>query len=385
MKNKFSGRIAVTAQNEYDPERLALIIAEHFAALGIGASFFEGKKVVIKPNLVMKKAPEYAATTHPAVLEGLLKVLSGLGVRPLIAESPGGIYSASRLESFYHVCGLDAPAEKYGAKLNTDTSSRQMFFDGKLVRSFNIITPIADADVIIDLCKLKSHSLTTMSAAVKNLFGTIPGIEKFEAHAAYPDYKDFTSMFCDLCQMLCTEKKVIAITDAIVGMEGNGPTAGTPRDVGCIITSQNPLASDLLAEKIIGFDGKVPSVAESIRRGLCPDSVDKLEIIGNMPAPVIDFVQSDSNRGSSAGILLFFSQGKLGRIFMPRPEIKKAECRGCGECVRSCPQKTISLENNIAKINFGKCIRCYCCQELCPFGAIGIKRNLIIGTIGKIK
>ena len=379
-----SCKVAVSAQKEYDVEKIAYIIAKHFVTLGVGASFFEGKKVVIKPNLIMKKSPDDAATTHPAMLEGLLKVLTGLGVKPVIAESPGGTYSAARLKSIYRGCGIDVPAEKYGAELNYDTSSERMDFDGKFIKSFNIIKPIAEADVIIDLCKLKSHSLTTMSAAVKNFFGTIPGIEKFEAHAAYPDYTDFNSMLCDLCLMHCTEKRVIAITDAIIGMEGNGPTAGKPREIGYILTSENPFASDLLSEHIIGFDGKVPSVRESIERGLCPDNASKLEIAGDIPEPMTDFAAPDTNAGTSVKALKLFSQGRIGRMFMPKP-YATSDCRGCGECARSCPQKTITIKNGKAKVNASNCIRCFCCQELCPFEAIKIKRNFITGLLGKIK
>lgn len=377
-------RVVVTEQKEYDADGIAKAIAVHFAALGIGASFFAGKKVAIKPNLVIKKSPDRAATVHPAVLEGLLKVLSGLGVSPVIAESPGGVYSAARLDGIYRVCGISDVAEKYGAVLNSDTGARRLDADGKLVKSFNVISPIADADVVIDLCKLKAHSLTTMSAAVKNFFGVIPGIEKFEMHAAYPDYDDFNRMLCDLCEMICRKKKVIAITDAIVGMEGNGPTAGDPRAIGYLMTSLDPFASDLVSERILGFEGKVPTVREAISRGLCPESADGVEIVGDVPATVEGFAFPDTKKEGAAGLLTFFSQGAVGKLFMPRPKITFA-CRGCGECVRSCPQKTISLDGEKAEINYGKCIRCFCCQELCPFEAIKIKRNPITAFIGKLK
>lgn len=376
-------RVAVALQREYDADGIAKAIAAQFAALGIGASFFESKKVAIKPNLVVKKSPDRAATVHPAVLEGLLKVLSALGVSPVIAESPGGVYSRARLEGIYRVCGIADVAEKYGATLNFDTGARRIEADGKLVKSFNVIAPVADADVVIDLCKLKAHSLTTMSAAVKNFFGVIPGIEKFEMHAAYPDYDDFNRMLCDLCEAICKKKKVIAITDAVVGMEGNGPTAGSPREIGYLLASLDPFVSDLLCERILGFEGKVPSVREAISRGLCPGSADGIEVLGALPVPVEEFAFPDTKKEGAAGLLTFFSQGAVGKLFMPRPKIT-SDCRGCGECVRSCPQKTISLVDGRAEINYGKCIKCFCCQELCPFEAIKIKRNPITRLIGKM-
>jgi uncharacterized Fe-S center protein len=262
------------------------------------------------------------------------------------------------------------------------------FPDGKTVKNFNIITPAADADILIDLCKLKTHSVTKMSAAAKNLFGTIPGIEKFEMHARYPDYSDFSSMLCDLCRMHCESKEVIAIIDAVIGMEGNGPTAGKPRKIGCIISSLNPFAADLLAEKIIGFDGMCTTVKEAIKRGYCPENADMLKIAGDPVDKFIikNFQPTDADK-QPGKILHYFSSGKIGKLLSPRPVVDKNLCRGCGECKNSCPQKTIIIiekGKKFAQINYDNCIKCYCCQELCPFEAIKIKRNPLIGIITKI-
>lgn len=384
--------VAVSECGSYDEERLAAILRSQFAAFGYDRTFFEGKRVVIKPNLVMKKSPDAAATTHPAVLGAVLCVLTEFGVSPVIAESPGGVYSRQRLEGIYRGCGITEVAERYGARLNFDTGAVQMpFAEGRQVKMFHILSPIAEADVIIDLCKLKSHSLTKMSAAVKNLFGTIPGIEKFEMHATFPDYREFGAMLCDLCEMLCRRKTVIAVTDAVVGMEGNGPTAGTPRKIGAILTSGNPFASDLLCEKLLGFTGTVPLVREAAARGLCPESADALDIIGTRPETLVvsDFKEPDSAKNRSTSALAFFSGGKIGRFFMPRPVVVREKCRACGECVASCPAHTIELAarggQRAAHIRHASCIRCYCCQELCPFEAISVKKNFIIRIISSIK
>ena len=214
--------VAVSECGSYDEKQLAAILRSHFAVFGYDRAFFEGKRVVIKPNLVMKKSPDAAATTHPAVLGAVLCVLGEMGVAPVIAESPGGIYNRQRLEGIYRVCGIAETAQRYGAQLNYDTSAVHVpFAEGRKVKMFHIISPIVEADVIIDLCKLKSHSLTKMSAAVKNLFGTIPGIEKFEMHATFPEYGDFGAMLCDLCELLCREKTVIAVTDACTGAKND--------------------------------------------------------------------------------------------------------------------------------------------------------------------
>ena len=383
--------VAIAPCEEYDVAQIASILRTHFAEFGLTEEFFRGKKVAVKPNLVIRKAPEAAATTHPAVLDALLTVLREMNITPTIAESPGGVYDHLRLKNIYRTCGIAEVAERHGAILNYDTDAVYVNYPaGKTVKRFHVIKPIAEADVIFDLCKLKSHSLTKMSAAVKNFFGVIPGIEKFEMHATFPDYKDFGSMICDLCSMLCQTKEIVAITDAIIGMEGDGPTAGDPRKIGAILTSRDPFASDLASETILGFAGTVPLVREAISRGLCPETASALEIFGAHPEVIAlsDFKEPETAKSKSTSVLSFFSQGKLGRFFMPKPMPDLEKCRGCGECVASCPQKTITLVEKNGKmkaaIHHADCIRCYCCQELCPFEAIYVKKNLIIRIVGAI-
>ncbi len=384
--------VAAARAEEYDFSKIKDVISSHFEALGITPEFFAGKKVAIKPNLVMKKEPEAAATTHPVTLDALLSVLKDMNVTPVIAESPGGIYSKTRMESIYRVCGIEAVAKKYGDILNTDVSWKHMSFkDAVVCHEFDIITPLYDADIIIDLCKLKSHSLTKMSAAIKNFYGSVPGVTKFEMHAAYPENERFIGMICDLCKMMCENKEIIAITDGIVGMEGNGPTGGAPKKIGCLLTSRNPFASDLLAEKILGFEGTVPMIEEAKHRGYMPESIEKLNIIGEKAENLVvsDFVEPESTKKGGASALQFFTHGKIGELFMPRPVVDLKKCRGCAECHNSCPQHTIEMREKKGKryayINTKNCIRCFCCQELCPFIAIETKKNPILNLISAIK
>ena len=384
MAFDFNGEVYVSKIDEYDAEKIKSRLIDSFDELGINLSDYASKNVVIKPNLVIRKAPDVAATTHPAVLCALIELLSENGICPTIAESPGGIYSAARLGSIYKVCGVEDVAKKYGATLNFDVSSERMSFEGgHTLKNFNIITPIVKADVIFDVCKLKSHSLTTMSAASKNLFGTIPGVEKFEMHAAYPDINDFTSMLCDLDAMLCEKKTIIAITDGIVGMEGEGPTGGTPKKIGALLVSKSIFASDAVAARILGLgDDDVLLLSEAKKRGYIGE-FDHIHISGDGidGVKLTDFVLPESRIPPS---LKLFSRGAIGKMFMPHPVITK-KCRACGECVASCPQSTIRIVKGRAKINRKNCIKCYCCQELCPFVAIKTYRNPIIKIVNKLK
>lgn len=388
---KTNAPVSVRSIDTYDEQKITEILREQMNTLGYDNAFFEKKKVVIKPNLVMKKAPDAAATTHPTVLSALLTVLKEKGVSPIIAESPGGLFNRQRLEGVYRMCGIAEVAERHHVELSYDTEAVFVSFpNGKTVKNFHVIRPIAEADVVIDLCKLKSHGLTKMSAAIKNFFGVIPGVEKFEMHATFPDYKDFGSMICDLCQMLYEQKEIIAITDAIIGMEGDGPTSGTPRKIGALLMSANPFASDIVGETLLGFENTVPIVREATNRGLCPTDISGIILLGDdiKPLCISDFKEPETAENRATSTLSFFSSGKWGRFFMPRPKAVSDKCKGCGECVASCPQHTIELAQKhgkkIAKVRHANCIRCYCCQELCPFGAIEIKKNFIIKIASRI-
>lgn len=381
---KKNAPVALSRCESYEKETLGRLISEQWQALGIGEEYFRGKRVVIKPNLVRKMDPALGATTHPAMIEAVAALIRAAGAAEvMIAESPGGPYSESALRSIYRVCGTEGAAERAGIGLNFDTASRMTDFpDGIASKNFHIIAPILDADIIVNLCKLKTHGLTMMSAAVKNYFGTVPGTEKFEMHARFPKINDFSEMLVDLCAMHIARHDTINLIDAIVGMEGNGPTSGSPRKIGGLICSENPFSADIVGAKLIGMSGKVLMLEKGLVRGL---TIDEPEVIGVDPSELAlpDFLPPDSDRTPILEWLATFWDGRLMKIFEPRPRINKARCVGCGECVRSCPVHTITLdrERRRAVIHPEKCIKCFCCQELCPKDGVKVKQNFLIKWI----
>ncbi len=376
----------------YDADIIEAVIRRQLKALG-QTDMFKNKRVVIKPNLVMKKSPEAAATTHPAVLEAIIRILKDSAADIIIAESPGGLYTPQTLSGTYKGCGIYDVAERYNVKLNFDTSSKSVEAPlGKTSKMFDIITPIIDADVIVNLAKLKSHSLTGYSGAVKNYFGTVPGVTKFEMHARFPDYNDFSSMLVDLCEMLHSMKPTFNVLDGIIAMEGNGPTGGEPRALGCLISGMNPFTVDVIGTSIIKAEG-VLMLDEGVRRGYCPERAEAVSLISDETAAdftVSDFAKPDTKKKGGSSLLARLPNmfgGRLNAWFQPRPVINKKLCVGCGECEKSCPKHTIEMRNasggkKQAYIIDDKCIKCYCCQELCPLKAVKIKKNPIIKLIG---
>ncbi len=387
--------VAVVPCDAYDKAILRDRMNEIMQALGMEKTFFEGKKVAIKPNLVMKKPAEYAATTHPDVLDALLAYLDTCSCADVvIAESMGGPYTETALRGVYRVCGIEEAVQGHKAHLNFDVTSRPMSApDGVICKGFDIITPIADADVIINLCKLKSHSLTRMSGAIKNTFGCIPGLTKFEFHARYPDYADFNKMLVDLSSMLHAQKECIDICDAIVGMEGNGPTGGNPRKIGCLIASRNPFCLDTVSAAMLCCEGEVPMITEAASRGYAPAHADDVNVSADYHTLIqTDFQAPDTARRSKNALhwLPKLFGGKIFDWFAPRPVIRTSTCVGCGECERSCPVHTIEMITDKngkkkAQIHASKCIRCFCCQELCPIHSVDIRKNGILNLLAQMR
>ena len=179
-------------------------------------------------------------------------------------------------------------------------------------------------------------------------------------------------------------KPRICICDAIVGMEGNGPTQGSPREIGAILAAESPSKLDLLAAKLIGLTADdVPTLQAARVRGLIPQTAEELEIAGEPERFIVPDFKTMPAQSS-----VFFHKagtGAIGKLvdkimfqaLTPCPKVKKNECIGCGKCANICPAKAIRMENKLPTIDRKACIHCFCCQEFCPKGAMGVSRPFI--------
>lgn len=375
--------VAVVRCKTYNVEAVKPALEEAVNAVN-GLDFVKsGMKIIIKPNLVSFKKPDAAATTHPALLEALVEMLLARGADVTIGDSPGGPHSLPLLNRVYAATGMDR-LEKLGAKLNRNMNEKNVDFpEGKVLKNFTYTEYLDEADAIIDFCKLKSHGMLGMSAAVKNLFGTIPGLKKPEVHYKFQNDAEFADMLVDLNEYF---KPRLAICDAVVGMEGNGPTAGTPRQIGAIIASKSTYYADVVGAELIGMniDG-LPTLQAAYERGFAPASSKNLRVYGDIRALTVDDFKAPPVRGLSfmrkGNVLHFISKAALEH----KPTLKRRHCIGCGECARMCPAKAIEMKNKKPHINREKCIRCFCCQEFCPRAAMVAHRPLAAKVLNKLK
>ena len=376
--------VAVVGCADYEENEIRRALAAALDEIG-GLDFVTpGMKIAIKANLISFMKPEKAATTHPALLTELTRMLDERGAEVVVGDSPGGLYNAAFLHKVYSATGVYA-VESVGGKLNENFESSEAHFpEAKQAKSFVYTSYLDDADAIINVSKLKSHGMMSMSCAVKNLFGTIPGTIKPEYHYRFPNHADFADMLVDLNEYF-SKKVKLCICDAVVGMEGNGPTAGNPRKIGAVLASKSPYLLDLTAAELISLTkDNVPTLEAAFLRGLAPakaDLVKKSEGYERFILSDYDNIMTHSSiefKGASKGKIIGVLRGEiLGKLLRSKPKTKKDECVGCGVCKNICPNKAITIENGIAKIDRKKCIRCFCCQEFCPKGAMKVKRTVV--------
>lgn len=384
MKNQ----VALIKCPNYQQENVNQAVTNALEHLGGIEKFVKkGQRVALKVNLLMKATPDKAMTTHPAVVFAVAKLVKQAGAIPFIVDSAGGPFTPGYIGAIYAASGLKDVAESLQIELNQNFEFVEVENSAaKVGLKFPIVKAIDDADVIINMSKLKTHSFTAYTNAIKNMFGVIPGLTKVEMHGKYRDLDTFLDFLFDIHTYL-GNKLVLNITDAVIGMEGYGPSHGTPKQIGAIIAGEDARYVDFVASSIINYVPKdTPTIQKAIQRGFDPSTLVVLgESIENMIVKDFKTIQANGFK-PFANYVPKFLQGTVHKIMTKRPVIAKAKCKGCGKCHDHCPAKAITMQQHkqgkkFAKINYEKCIRCYCCQELCPFGVVKIKSGLVYRLI----
>ena len=388
MQQKKHPAVVLAVAECYDQPLCDAAVERIFAALPAAGRIGPDTRILLKPNLLARHAPEAAVTTHPAVVRAVIRACKARGAKAahiLVADSAGGVYNPAQMKGLYQATGLAEVCAAEGAACYTECRTVLRKTDGRVVKEFELLAPVPEADFIIDLPKFKTHVMTGMTAACKNLFGTIPGLKKAEWHMRFPDKERFGHMLMDLLEAVQPD---MAIVDAVVGMEGDGPAGGSPRPVGLLLGSEDLPNLDLCCAAMMGLDPmQVPYLQAACQRGLCAAAFDPADLRGDTErfAPVPGWRLPSSYTGGQ-GAELDFARTRRVPAFLrpaaqwaekqiaPHPVVRRKDCIGCGKCAEICPQHTITMEHQKSHIHAKRCIRCFCCHEMCPVKAIGVRQ-----------
>ena len=369
---------------DYEPETVRKALETVIEAAG-GLDWVKpGMRVGIKLNLCTARKPEAAATTHPVPAAELTRMLVERGAEVVLGDSPGGPFAAPLIHRLYETTGLRL-CQEAGGKLNEDFGHTEVEYpEGKSLRRFACVDWLRSCDAVINFCKLKSHGMMGMTAAVKNLYGVIPGTQKSEYHFRHEDPMNFADMLIDLNEYV---RPCLCLCDAVEIMEGNGPTMGTPRRFGLLLAGRDPYRLDRLCAALLGLkEREIPYLEAAKRRGLLASEEPELAAMA-APYALRDFQRSGATSSWFArseedrGLRKLLKQG-MYVVFRSRPKPGK-DCVGCGKCARDCPASAITIRKGRARIDRKACIRCFCCQEFCPTGAMKVQRSPAARLVGR--
>ena len=375
-------RVILLPCKEYEEEEIYSLLKKGLALLG-GVESLIGKEeqILLKPNLLKKAEIEKAVITHPIVVGALARILREEGYnRIMLADSCGNGTTSKVIQG----TGMDAYLEKYHIPA-VDYKEPVMvsYPQGIQAKEFILPKELTEADCVISVSKMKTHALERITGAVKNSYGFIYGRQKAIGHTKYPSADSFARMLVDLNKMV---KPRLYLMDGIVAMEGNGPGAGDPVPMNVLLMSTDPVALDSMFARLVYLDpALVPTNYHGEKMGL--GTWKEKEILVLLPEgkeiSISDAVKLfgkpdfhvDRKRLRQN---LWTRMAKALNLFQKKPYIQAELCVKCGICVNSCPVPEKAVDFRKGKdqppvYDYKKCIRCFCCQEMCPKKAIKVR------------
>ncbi len=370
-----NAKVAVVRCPAYETRRLLDAVGGSLELIGgLGSVIGRGSRVFVKINhLSPGSPPERAIITHPLFTRQVLAFLKDLGAEIIVGDD-------IRSESVdgFEVSGYDAMCREMGVRLINLRSAgfREVPCPGgEALKSVHVSSAVLDADAIVDLPKLKIHSFTAFTGAVKNMFGVIPCGVRHDLHCRFPGSGAFGRMLVDI--FACVPPR-LTVMDAIMAMEGPGPAGGSARPVGLVLAGRDAVAVDAVAQDIVGFGpDDVETTASAGRRGLGTADPGDIEIAG------VALAEARVKRFRKAALPVGLLKRRLpaalyahvqGQLVLS-PEVVPAACTDCRECVNACPCEAVVMEDGRARIVKERCIRCLCCHEACRSGAIRLSQR----------
>jgi uncharacterized protein (DUF362 family)/Pyruvate/2-oxoacid:ferredoxin oxidoreductase delta subunit len=362
--------VVVRKCSEYNLDKIYEIISDIYVAGG--GPDVNGKKVLVKPNILIDDYPEKCISTHPVVVEAMVMYLQSKRASVYIGDSPG-VHKRGFLAL---KSGINDVCKKTGAVwVDFLENSSLIKLPKGTIRTASFIN---EADLIISLPKLKNHELVYFTGAIKNSLGFVPGFIKARQHGLYHGRNSFSSFLIDLCEAITPS---FFLMDGITSMEGSGPAQGTPVKTELLLGSTNPLALDIIACSVAGYDPLfIPTNTIALSRGKWLRSPDEIIYDGPDLNTIIkkDFKKIPVSGKRDIAVKFVISRLKSIRKLQRRPVFLHDKCTGCNDCIKICPQNAITLhpaKKNWVVLTDKKCIRCFCCSEVCQYNAIDVRRK----------
>jgi uncharacterized protein (DUF362 family)/NAD-dependent dihydropyrimidine dehydrogenase PreA subunit len=365
-------KVAIVKCGNYEPFRLKEAVKRSLDLIGGIGSFVKGsQKVLIKPNLLSARLPEEAVDTHPEFVRAVVRLVKDAGGVPSIGDSPGSFFTVKSVDEVYERTGIKDVAHEEGAELAR--------FDQIIhINNYPIAKALKEYDLVINLPKLKTHSLAVLTGAVKNMYGFVPGLSKVRYHKEAPNINEFSKILADI---FAITRPGLSIMDGVIGMDGNGPAAGRVRRIGLILTSADAVSLDAVLSHMVEFPYSRNKVLQEVtERNLGKGRIEDIEVVGedlytsyieDFRLPVTELVYRFPS----------FIAKHIAKIIYFRPIIDEGICKKCDICKNACPVDAVTINEKSSKINKSKCIKCFCCHEVCPHDAIYIKKNFFANMI----
>jgi uncharacterized protein (DUF362 family) len=323
----------------------------------------QGKRVLIKPNVLRSSQAQEGIVTHPAVLRAVVEKVETFKPAAIVVGDNPGLFSYGANEESFQETGLMEAAKGYYQNIGND--SVQVDFNPEFMSRVSLSRIVLEAEVIISLPKFKTHGLTVITGALKNSYGFLPGAQKAKLHRAAGSPERFHELVVDVFRLRVPD---FFLMDAVVGMEGNGPASPDLRHIGLILASDNAVALDAVMAAMMGLDpGRLRFLRKAREAGLGDYDLDKIEVLGELQ-PLPDFKVPPL--GGEAIMHNETIQTMIHQKALLRPQADPQWCTGCGTCIEQCPVAALSLVDGLPQVAADTCISCFCCQEICPEKAI---------------
>ncbi len=339
--------------------------------------------VLLKPNILMGKPAERAVNTHPEVVRAVIQWVKKFNPSKIyVCDSAGGQKPGITETAMKESGILDICEEEGAICVPFEKTEREIYKvkDALELKEISSSRLIREADLIINIPKIKTHWQCTLTCCIKNMFGTVLLANKAKTHAQAAVLDRFCSALADIYSV---SKPQLTVIDGYYCQEGQGPSSGDVVKLDIILAGYDGVALDSAVCKIIGFDpSEVLYLEKAEKKKLGTTDLNNVEFLGEPIESVFRQFKRPKLKPISMPLPRWLADYIGKTIFKASVKFNSEKCKLCSTCWTNCPVNAINppkelKKGNIPKWDKKKCITCFCCVELCPHEAVKFKLNYV--------